>query len=114
MSCKNSNRASRWERLEAVKPEGPYGWVQWKGTDVCIDLHCSCGELGHVDADFFYHYKCLACGQLYDVSGYVKLVPVPKEEEDDGSRESTTHVDKELSERLELERQIDKVFMSSN
>ena len=41
--------------------DGPHGWIQWKGTDVCIDLHCECGSHGHVDGDFVY---------------YVPLVPI--------------------------------------
>jgi hypothetical protein len=60
-----------------------YGWIQWKGTEVCIDLHCPCGITGHIDADFFYFYEC-RCGQRYGVGCYVKLVPLTKEESRDG------------------------------
>jgi flavoprotein len=63
-----------------TKIEGPHGWIQWKGTEVCIDLHCSCGHHGHVDADFFYAYRCAGCGKCYHVGSYVKLVEATPEE----------------------------------
>ena len=56
----------------------PHGWIQWKGTEVCMDVHCTCGELTHIDADFCYQVKCCACGQLYQVDPNVRLKPVDK------------------------------------
>jgi hypothetical protein len=77
----------RWSRMEATRPPDgeAHGWIQWKGTNVCMDVHCICGAHGHVDEDFTYHYKCLACGRFFDVAGYVRLVEVPADEmtEDD-------------------------------
>jgi hypothetical protein len=58
----------------------PCGWVQWKGTNVCMDVHCVCGELTHVDADFLYHVRCCVCGRAYWVNGHVELVPLTPEE----------------------------------
>lgn len=60
----------------------PHGWVQWKGTKVCMDVHCRCGYLGHVDAEFCYYLKCPECGQVYEVGGHVKLYPVDVEPDD--------------------------------
>lgn len=60
-------------------PNGPHGWIQWKGTDVCMDLHCSCGYHGHVDTDFFYFYECPKCHARYAVAQYVKLIPLSDE-----------------------------------
>ena len=56
------------------------GWIQWKGTGVCIDLHCKCGHHGHVDADFFYFYECPACHTKYAVGQNVKLIPLTEEQ----------------------------------
>lgn len=56
------------------------GWIQWKGTDVCIDLHCKCGATAHVDADFFYHYRCRKCGREYALSPVVKLIELNAEQ----------------------------------
>lgn len=45
-------------QLEATKvhykPPTPHGWIQWKGTDVCMDFHCECGEANHYDGYFAY------------------------------------------------------------
>jgi hypothetical protein len=62
--------------LDDGRIEGPHGWVQWKGTNVCMDLHCQCGAMLHADEDFFYHFKCGECGQIYEVSGFVRLFPL--------------------------------------
>ena len=62
-----------WKRLiTADDLEGPRGWIQWKGTMVCMDVHCSCGEHGHVDADFAYFYRC-RCGKLWSIGQNVRL-----------------------------------------
>ena len=53
---------------------GPHAWIQWKGTSVCADVHCTCGHQDHVDEDFFYSWKCPECRAEYSVSGYVVLV----------------------------------------
>lgn len=90
---RNDNSKKRWDRQEATKPDGPHGWIQWKGTDVCMDVHCQCGFQGHIDASFAYHYRCVACNQLFDIAGWVRLVPVPKDEEDDGSHPETIKTD---------------------
>ncbi len=66
-------------------PKGPHCWIQWKGTDVCMDVHCECGELSHVDAEFAYKVKCPGCGKIWHVSPYVRLVPW---EEKDGHLDS--------------------------
>ncbi len=57
-----------------------HGWIQWKGTNVCIDLCCECGHNGHVDGEFFYFYECSACGRKYAIGQTVKLIPLTPEE----------------------------------
>jgi hypothetical protein len=61
-------------------PPLPMGWIQWKGTDVCMDVHCECGQLTHIDRDFLYFVRCGACGKAYMVSGFVKFIPLTPEE----------------------------------
>lgn len=61
--------------------EEAHGWIQWKGTDVCIDLHCKCGFLGHFDGDFLYFYECPQCHAKYAVGQIVKLIPLTDEQE---------------------------------
>ena len=51
----------------------PFGWIQWKGTRVCIDLHCSCGALLHWDGDFFYAFKCPHCNRHYEIGSHIAI-----------------------------------------
>lgn len=67
------------DKLEAWliqdKKEGqPHGWIQWKGTDVCMDIHCKCGCHSHVDAEFAYHVKCPECGAVYFCNGHIEFI----------------------------------------
>ncbi len=57
----------------------PHGWIQWKGTDVCMDVHCLCGEPGHVDSEFCYHVKCHNCGRVYFCNGHIELIEISEE-----------------------------------
>lgn len=69
------------EREAVVSIEaGPYAWIQWKGTDVCADIYCECGEQTHLDDDFAYYVKCGACGRVYRMCASVILMPVTIEE----------------------------------
>jgi len=62
-------------------PKSPSnGWIQWKGTNVCIDLHCVCGNDSHFDGEFFYFYKCPKCGAKYAVGQNVKLIPLTQDQ----------------------------------
>ena len=70
MKCKNKKEA--WDKQHRF--DNPSAWIQWKGTDVCMDIHCSCGELTHVDAEFAYHVKCGACGKVYFCNGHIQLI----------------------------------------
>lgn len=57
----------------------PHGWVQWKGTNVCMDVYCDCGVHGHIDDDFVYHVKCRKCGRAYYCNGHIELVEITGE-----------------------------------
>ena len=46
-------------------------FIQWKGTDVCMDLHCPCGADGHVDASFAYFVRCPDCDTVYELGAQV-------------------------------------------
>jgi len=62
-------------------PEGnAYGWIQWKGTDVCVDLHCKCGYHDHFDGDFFYYFECPKCHRKYAVGQNIKLIELTEEQ----------------------------------
>ncbi len=53
-----------------------HAWIQWKGTNVCMDVRCRCGARGHVDADFAYFYRCAACGGTFCVGQTVRLYQI--------------------------------------
>jgi hypothetical protein len=76
-----------FKRCEAANLEvrsGPYGWIQWKGTDVCMDIFCSCGTHTHIDSDFTYTIQCGACGKFWAVCPEVRLVPLTEAEAAEG------------------------------
>lgn len=71
------------------QPEGPHGWIQWKGTEVCMDIRCPCGHQGHFDGEYFYHYECGGCHAKYAVGQHVKLIPLTEEQARYVERESS-------------------------
>lgn len=82
------------------RPQGPHGWIQWKGTDICIDLHCKCGYHGHIDGEFFYYYECPSCKTRYAVGQHVILIELTPELISLGEIEDGRfHSDKEDYER---------------
>lgn len=75
----NDDFYTRVHEANDPTPSGPYGWIQWKGTSVCMDTHCVCGYRGHFDGEFFYFYECPACHARYAVGMNVKLIPLTPE-----------------------------------
>lgn len=63
---------------EGTRPGPPEAFIQWKGTDVCLDFTCLCGEGGHFDGDFAYALKC-RCGRVFATPSVVPLVEVGPE-----------------------------------
>jgi len=52
----------------------PYVFVQWKGTELCGDFHCSCGAHGHLDDQFAYSVECSACGRIWELPINLPLI----------------------------------------
>ena len=83
MKCKNNKEACSRQEMYV---DQPHCWIQWKGTDVCMDIHCECGELTHVDAEFAYFVECCECHRKYFVNGHVQLIEIENIDESvDGS-----------------------------
>jgi hypothetical protein len=55
-------------------------FIQWKGTDVCIDFRCKCGASYHYDGDFMYAVHCQACGRFYKMGTQVLAREIPRED----------------------------------
>lgn len=66
-----------------VYEDKPHVWIQWKGTDVCCDVHCACGELLHFDGDFFYTFQCPYCQQYFEVGTHIPIYKVTAAEAGD-------------------------------
>lgn len=62
----------------------PHIWIQWKGTNVCCDIHCRCGMRSHFDGDFLYFFRCPGCKQVWEVGTHMVIYPV-NEADLDGS-----------------------------
>lgn len=45
----------------------PSAFIQWKGTDVCMDFHCECGAFCHFDGDFAYTVRCPHCKTVWEM-----------------------------------------------
>lgn len=54
-----------------VKQPLPSAFIQWKGTDVCMDFHCECGQHYHIDAEFAYTVKCVKCEAVWEMPSHV-------------------------------------------
>ncbi|MEU5156772.1 hypothetical protein [Glycomyces sp. NPDC021274] len=56
-----------------TRPEGSDAsmFIQWKGTDVCMDFMCQCGANVHGDGYFAYNVECGACGAFYELGNQV-------------------------------------------
>lgn len=59
-----------------------HGSIQWKGTEVCMDISCKCGHHSHFDGEFFYYFECPKCKAKYAVGQNVKLIPLNAEQAD--------------------------------
>lgn len=46
-------------------------FIQWKGTDVCMDFRCTCGGSFHFDGFFAYAVQCGDCGTIWEMPSKV-------------------------------------------
>jgi len=59
-------------------PDNPFAFIQWKGTDVCMDFYCECGAHCHFDGAFAYAVKCRHCETIWEMPVYV----IPRKADD--------------------------------
>jgi hypothetical protein len=76
---KAKNRDDAWNKQ--YKFDRPCAWVQWKGTDVCMDISCDCGESWHLDSIGAYYVKCSACGKIFFCNGHIQLIEIENTED---------------------------------
>lgn len=56
------NSGFSWEEVPK-----PHAFIQWKGTNVCMDFRCECGANCHFDGDFAYTVKCQHCKTVWEM-----------------------------------------------
>ena len=74
----NTEAVDKSVREREHKFAAPSGWVQWKGTDVCMDVYCICGHHSHFDAEFLYYLRCPKCSRVFSVNAHIQLVELGK------------------------------------
>ncbi len=52
-------------------------FIQWKGTDVCMDLQCPCGCSSHIHGYFANSVQCPECLSVYKLGCQVIAKRVP-------------------------------------
>jgi len=91
----------RWQgtqdgrRVEFCPDKDPNGWIQWKGTNVCMDFTCACGKGAHIDQYFAYFILCPHCGRIYEANGYVEMIERPDLRPEDGMCLAKPEADRE-------------------
>jgi len=86
-----TDKKSPYEYQREVDPypeNGTHTFVQWQGTNVCMDFHCKCGMHMHFDTDFLFFVQCCGCNTKYIMSSYVRAIEVPPELDEQVSKES--------------------------
>ena len=48
-------------------------FIQWKGTDICMDFYCDCGTQNHYDGFFAYYVRCQGCKQVYKMDTKIMM-----------------------------------------
>lgn len=64
----------------------PSVFIQYKGTDICLDFHCTCDAedepagMGHYDGYHAYALQCGRCGRIYEMPTELPLTLVESTE----------------------------------
>ncbi len=69
-------------------PSGPHAFIQWKGTEACMDFRCPCGGGGHFDGGFAYFIRCPDCRKVYEMGWYVTAQEARPEDADRNALEA--------------------------
>jgi hypothetical protein len=59
--------------------ERPFNFIQWKGTDVCMDFYCVCEKQFHIDDYFAYAVQCPHCEKKYELKSRVEVRDLPED-----------------------------------
>lgn len=59
--------------------DAPSVFIQYKGTDICLDFTCACGHSAHYDGYMAYTLRCPECGRFFAMEQFPRLTEVPAE-----------------------------------
>lgn len=59
--------------MTIATPSDASTFIQWKGTNACMDLTCFCGHLNHYDQYFLYFAQCSKCKTVFELGAEVSL-----------------------------------------
>jgi hypothetical protein len=81
--CKGVNRIGarvglQEEELKFDK-RGPHVFLQWKGTHVYMQVHCTCGLVFAANGDFKYEVEC-QCGKRFNCDPDLSITKLSAEE----------------------------------
>jgi hypothetical protein len=72
-----ANTDEAWKIQETYKDKA-HGWLQWKATNVFIEIRCICGETSDFDGYFMYAVQCPYCKRIYMANEHIQLIEVAK------------------------------------
>jgi hypothetical protein len=67
-------------------------FIQWKGTDLCMDFHCTCGAQSHFDGFFAYALKC-RCGKVWEMPERLVPTEITKDNDHNQRFDTAKHLD---------------------
>ncbi len=64
--------------LDDGTPPAPVAYIQWKGTEACLDVYCTCGGQFHLDTEMptATALRCGGCRQLWQLPEFLPLSAV--------------------------------------
>lgn len=80
---------TNWSIRELPRPSA---FIQWKGTQVCMDCYCTCGHHFHIDDEFCYAVQCPTCQRRFEMSSVIEMREMEPEEVWDGCLIKTEHL----------------------
>jgi len=74
---KAKNITQAWDleiNTKASAHNEPRAIINWKATNVCMDVYCKCGTRFHIDSDFCYAVQCPKCATFYACGSRIELI----------------------------------------
>jgi hypothetical protein len=73
------------------EPQQSEVFIQYKGTDICLDFWCECGAEGHFDGFFCHSIRCPRCDTVWVLPHTIALEKFDPEKHYEGEPERAKH-----------------------